>query len=328
MPAIGPVGKCVQSGMGYRIGIAGVSGYGGGEVLRIAVRHPELEVAEVYGESSAGKRLSALFPQWKVPDLEVRTFDPAAVDVDVLFASLPTGASREPLARVPAGVRIVDIGGDHRPPQYDGTDWVYGLADAFPDRCRAATRIANPGCFPAASLTALLPIADLINGPVIIDAKTGVSGAGRGGAQAGFGYAEINESVHAYRVGSHVHEPEIATALGGASVTFMPHLVPMTRGIFATCYVPGVKANDARAAAEEMYRGNPFVRIVTDPPKTKWTAGSNLAFVSYHDTATHLVACGAIDNLGKGAAGMAVQNGNLMLGLDPGAGLHGTPLWP
>ncbi|MEM6562478.1 MAG: N-acetyl-gamma-glutamyl-phosphate reductase [Planctomycetota bacterium] len=313
--------------MTHRIGIAGVSGYGGGETLRIALAHPAYEVAVVYGEGSAGKSLSALFPQWDVPDLMVQPFVPEDVDVDLLFASLPTGASLEPLARVPAGVRIVDIGGDHRPPQYAGDDWVYGLPDAFPERSRGARRVANPGCFPAASLTALLPITDQLTGTVVIDAKTGVSGAGRGGAQAGFGYAEINESLHAYRIGDHAHEPEIATALG-AEVLFVPHLVPMTRGILATCYVTGVTAEQARAAATALYAGSPFVRIVEQPPKTKWAAGSNRAFVSYHDTATHLVACCAIDNLGKGAAGTAVQNANLMLGLEPDAGLQHAPLWP
>ena len=319
----------------FRVGIAGVSGYGGGEALRLCLSHPQFEVTAVYGESSAGKPLAGLFPAWDVPDLTVRAFEPSG-DVDVLFASLPTGLSREPLAAVPDSVKIVDIGGDHR--FVDG--WTYGLADVWPTRVREARRVANPGCYPTATLLALAPLLKnkLVSpkAPIVVDAKSGVSGAGRGGG-ATFGYADVNETLAAYKPLAHGHEPEMQAAAdnlaGGAAgrVAFVPHLVPMTRGLLATCYV-GCDATTEQlaAAARELYAGSPFVRVVDKPPTTKMTAGSNLALVHYAaDPERGLaVAFGAIDNLGKGAAGQAVQNANLMLGLDPAAGLAAPPLWP
>src|SRR5215212_5953761 len=166
--------------MSIRIGIVGVSGYGGGEALRLCATHPAFEVVYVAGESSAGSKLGERFPGiGKLSDLVVQKWDPAALPkLDVLFASLPTGESKEGLARVPAATRIVDIGGDHR--FVDG--WTYGLADVWPERIREATRVANPGCYPAASIAALAPLlANHLIEPsgIIIDAKSGVSGAGR-----------------------------------------------------------------------------------------------------------------------------------------------------
>src|SRR5688572_16451122 len=172
--------------MTIRVGIVGVSGFGGGEALRICASHPAFQVVYAAGESSAGARLVEKFPgiHPKLADLTIEKWDPAALPkLDVLFASLPTGASAEPLARVPRDVKIVDIGGDHR--YVEG--WTYGLADVWPDEVRGATRVANPGCFPAATLAALAPLlAGKLIDPsnVIIDAKTGVSGAGRGGGDS------------------------------------------------------------------------------------------------------------------------------------------------
>src|SRR4051812_9903639 len=164
--------------MSFRIGIVGVSGYGGGETLRLCATHPEFEVVYVAGESSAGSKLSERFPGiGSLGDLRIEKWDPSKLPaLDVLFASLPTGESREPLSRVPSSTRIVDIGGDHRFVE----NWTYGLADIWPDKIRGATRIANPGCYPAASITALAPL--VANGlidvtSIIIDAKSGVSGA-------------------------------------------------------------------------------------------------------------------------------------------------------
>jgi len=325
--------------MSIRIGIVGVSGYGGGEALRICASHPEFDVVYVAGESSAGQKLGERFPGLaaKLAELVISKWDPAgASGVDLLFASLPTGESKEPLAKVPAKVKVVDIGGDHR--FVDG--WTYGLADVWPSEIKKATRIANPGCFPAASLTALAPLvsAKLIepNG-IIIDAKTGISGAGRGGGESKLGYSEVNEDVSAYGLLKHVHVPEMSKAIGkfaSASpppLVFTPHLVPMTRGILATCYAKGKATTEqCLAAAREFYKGRPFVRVATQPPHSKWATGSNLAFVSYAADPDRgiVIAMGAIDNLGKGAAGQAVQNANLMCGLDETTGLEGGPLWP
>lgn len=322
----------------FRAGIVGVSGYGGGETLRLLASHPGFEVAYVAGEGSAGAKLREKFPglSQQLGDLTIHKWDPSALPaLDVLFASLPTGQSKEGLARIPATTRIVDIGGDHR--YVEG--WTYGLADLWPDRIRKSTRIANPGCYPAASLLAIAPLlrAGLVEkgSPIVIDAKSGVSGAGRGGGST-FGYAEVNEDVAAYGLLKHAHVPEIAStiqSLGGdaARLVFTPHLIPMTRGILATCYLTGdATAEQCKAAAMQLYRERAFVRVVDQPPHTKWAAGSNLAFVHYAaDPARRLIlAIAAIDNLGKGAAGQAVQNANLMLGLTETIGLDGTPVWP
>lgn len=322
--------------MSIRVGIVGVSGYGGGEALRLCAGHPAFDVVYVAGESSAGARLVEKFPGiGRLGELTIQKWDPAALpELDVLFASLPTGESKEALARVPARTKIIDIGGDHR--YADG--WTYGLADVWPERVRTATRVANPGCYPSAALLAIAPLlkAKLVSAtaPVIVDAKSGVSGAGRGGGST-FGFAEINEDVSAYALLKHAHVPEIVATIKALSaesprVTFTPHLIPMTRGILATCYLTGdVTAEQCFAAARDMYRDRPFVRVVEKPPHTKWATGSNLAFVSYAAAAGGpVIALCAIDNLGKGAAGQAVQNANLMTGQPETAGLEGTPLWP
>jgi N-acetyl-gamma-glutamyl-phosphate reductase len=327
--------------MSMRVGIVGVSGYGGGEVLRLCATHPTFEVVYVAGESSAGAKLGEKFPGiGKLSDVVIQKWDPNSIpQVDVLFASLPTGESRDALSRVAAATRVVDIGGDHR--FVEG--WTYGLADVFPDQIRKSSRVANPGCYPAASLAALAPLAanKLIDpASIIIDAKSGVSGAGRGGGGT-FGFAEVNEDVCAYGLLKHAHVPEMNSALSqltGAkvSITFTPHLIPMTRGILSTCYckaadgVRGLTTEKCLESASKFYSNRPFVRVTEKPPHTKWAAGSNLAFVSYFaDPDRNLViALGAIDNLGKGAAGQAVQNANLMTGQPETAGLEGTPLWP
>jgi N-acetyl-gamma-glutamyl-phosphate reductase len=322
--------------MSIRVGIVGVSGYGGGEVLRLIASHPTFELVYVAGEGSAGQKLIERFPgAGALGDLVIQKWDPATLpDVDVLFASLPTGESKAGLAAVPGGTKIIDIGGDHRAAE----GWTYGLADVWPEQIKKSTRIANPGCYPAASLAALAPLvaAKLIEPTgIIIDAKSGVSGAGRGGGNT-FGFAEVNEDVSAYGLLKHGHVPEIQATIGqlagaAASITFTPHLIPMTRGILATCYARGkITTADALDAARKFYAGRPFVRVIDRPPHSKWATGSNLAYVSYAaDPERNLViALGAIDNLGKGAAGQAVQNANLITGQPETAGLEGTPLWP
>jgi N-acetyl-gamma-glutamyl-phosphate reductase len=328
--------------MSIRIGIVGVSGYGGGEVLRLCASHPQFEVVYVAGESSAGSRLIEKFPGLtsELSQLAIEKWDPSSLPkLDVLFASLPTGESREPLARIQSSTKIVDIGGDHR--YVEG--WTYGLADVWPDKIRAATRIANPGCYPAAALAAIAPLVDAglhdPARPIIIDAKSGVSGAGRGGGST-FGFAEVNEDVAAYGLLKHAHVPEIRSTVQELSkrklsnVIFTPHLIPMTRGILATCYLQsekGVSTEQCLQAARKFYAGRPFVRVVDKPPHTKWAAGSNLVFVSYASSgepSSPIIALAAIDNLGKGAAGQAVQNANLMCGLPETMGLEGAPLWP
>jgi N-acetyl-gamma-glutamyl-phosphate reductase len=318
-----------------RVGIVGVSGYGGGEVLRLCATHPLFNLVYVGGEGSAGQRLDERFPGiGKLGGLTVQKWVPEALpQLDVLFTSLPSGESREALAKVPTETRIVDIGGDHR----FAEGWTYGLADVWPEQIQGSRRVANPGCYPSASLVALAPllVSKLIEpAGIIIDAKSGVSGAGRGGGTT-FGFAEVNEDVSAYGLLKHAHVPEMVKALSkiagaAASLTFTPHLIPMTRGILATCYARGnATTQDCLAAARKFYEGRPFVQVIEKPPHSKWATGSNLVYVSYaSDDRRTITALGAIDNLGKGAAGQAVQNANLMLGLPETAGLEGAPLWP
>jgi N-acetyl-gamma-glutamyl-phosphate reductase len=329
-----------------RIGIVGVSGYGGSELLRLCFGHPAFEVVYVGGESSAGQTLSRRFPALAGRaggDLAIQPFVPEQIrGVDLLFASLPTGKSREPLARVPDATKIVDVGGDHR--FVEG--WTYGLTElpGQRERIRNSTRIANPGCYPAAALLALVPL--LREGLVepegiVIDAKSGVTGTGRGGA-SDFGYVETNEDLFAYGLEAHPHVREMELALAQvagskASVAFTPHIVPMARGILATCYARPKRATTAARlleAAQSCYRDEPFIRVMPlergRSPHTGWATGSNLAFLSYAVNAQTglVVALGAIDNLGKGAAAQAVQNANLMTGQPETAGLAGLPLWP
>jgi N-acetyl-gamma-glutamyl-phosphate reductase len=325
--------------MSIRVGIVGISGFGGGEALRLIANHPSFELVYAAGEGSAGNPLINHYPgvPHKLAGLVIEKWDPESLpDLDVLFASLPTGTSAEALARVPDSVKIVDIGGDHR--HVDG--WAYGLADVWPEQIKGATRVANPGCFPVATLNTLAPLltAKLIEpGNIVIDAKTGISGAGRGGGNSKFGYAETNENLQPYGLLRHVHMPEMEKTIekmsGGsaAGLVFTPHLVPMTRGLLVTIYCRGrTTTEQCLDAARSCYADRPFVRVTDRPPQTKWVSGSNLSLVSYAaDPERELViAMGVVDNLGKGAAGHAVQNANLICGLSETTGLEGAPVWP
>jgi N-acetyl-gamma-glutamyl-phosphate reductase len=327
-----------------KVGIVGVSGFGGGELLRLVLGHPTFELAYAAGESTAGQKLSQRFPALagrREGDIVIEPFDPAKLPrLDVLFASLPTGKSREPLGKVAAGVKIVDVGGDHR--FVDG--WTYGLTELPGQRAKIAksSRIANPGCYPAATLLALAPLvhAGLIEPEgIVVDAKSGVTGTGRGGA-SGFGYVETSEDIFAYGLESHPHVPEIEQALaqvGGkrSTIAFTPHLIPMKRGLLATCYArpkASVTAERLYEAAHALYSSEPFVRVLAldkgRGPHTSAASGSNFAFVSYavNPNTGLVMALGAVDNLGKGAASQAVQNANLITGQDETAGLAGLPL--
>jgi N-acetyl-gamma-glutamyl-phosphate reductase len=329
-----------------KIGIVGVSGYGGSELLRLVATHPAFSLEYVGGESTAGQALWERVPALaghRLGNLTIRPFVPEETGaVDLLFVSLPTGKSQEPLARVPKATRIVDVGGDHR--FIDG--WTYGLTElpGARERIRSTTRLANPGCYPAATLLALAPLVKegLIEPEgIIADAKSGVTGTGRGGS-SDFGYVETSEDLFAYGLEKHPHVPEMEKALSqlagrAATLTFTPHLIPMSRGILATCYGRprgNPTLEQVYEAARAMYRDEPFIRIMPADkgrsPHTRWAKGSNLVFVSYaiNPRTGHVVAMGAIDNLGKGASGQAMQNANLMTGQDETAGLTGLPLNP
>lgn len=324
--------------MAIRVGIVGISGFGGGEALRLLANHPSFELVYAAGHQTAGQKLVDIFPgiTSSLEHTVIESWTPERLpELDLLFASLPTGSSAKALARVPKKTRIVDIGGDHR----YAADWTYGMADLWPSDILGQSRVANPGCFPAATQITLAPLlkSKLIQSEnIIVDAKTGISGAGRGGG-GGFSYADCNENIIPYGLLNHVHLPEMKKTIerlsgGSASgLVFTPHLVPMTRGIVVTTYCRGdATTEQCIEAARSFYRESEFVRVTNQPPQSKWASGSNMAFVSYAaDPSRNLViGMGVVDNLGKGAAGHAVQNANLMFGLPAGEGLGGMPLWP
>jgi N-acetyl-gamma-glutamyl-phosphate reductase len=329
-----------------KIGIVGVSGYGGSELLRICAAHPTFRLTYVGGESTAGQALWERVPALAghpMGNLMIQSFVPEETGhVDLLFVSLPTGKSKEPLAKVPASTKIVDVGGDHR--FVEG--WTYGLTElpGAREKIRAATRLSNPGCYPAATLLALAPLVKegLVEPDgLIADSKSGVTGTGRGGA-SDFGYVETSEDLFGYGLEKHPHVPEMEQALTllagrAATIAFTPHLIPMSRGILSTCYGRprgNPSLEQLYEAARSMYRNEPFVHVMPTEkgrsPHTRWAKGSNLVFVSYaiNPRTGHVIAMGAIDNLGKGASGQAVQNANLMTGQPETAGLTGLPVIP
>lgn len=341
--------------------IINVTGYAGAELARLLYRHPEVRVTSVTGRSLVGKPLAEAFPHLACYGLTIQ----AEVNgsVDFVFSALPHAASAEALAPlVRAGLPAVDISADFRLKdpqvyaQWYGTEHpapdllptaVYGLAELDREGVRSARLVANPGCYPESALLALAPAlkAGIIASDIIIDSKSGVSGAGRG-LDLKYHFAEADESVSAYGLAGHRHLPEIVqeiARLAGApatpKVTFTPHLIPMSRGILSTCYAPlvpgrlpaGAAAKDAvMDLYQEFYAGEPFVRVVATPPATKHVQGSNLCLVHPTvDTRTErLVVVSVIDNLVKGAAGQAIQNMNLMMGLPEAMGLDGLPLYP
>lgn len=340
----------------YRVGIINVTGYAGMEAARLLWRHPAARLAAATGRSLAGQRLGDAFPHLAVYG-DFAITDEIAGDVDLVMSALPTAASAQACAPfVRAGVPVVDIAADFRlkdPAAF--AEWfgrahpapellpgaVYGLPELNAAAIRAAKLVANPGCYPAASILALAPAiaAGLVDDPIVVDAKSGISGAGRG-TGGGFGYSEVNEDVSAYKIGVHNHQPEIAqelAALRGEGprprVTFVPHLVPMTRGIHATCYAPlrrSVAPSEVMSVYNDFYAGAPFTRVVSSPPHTKHTLGNNMCLVhpAVDERNGMLVAVGVLDNLVKGAAGQAIENMNLMLDLPQEAGLDVPAVYP
>ncbi|GAC1485922.1 MAG: N-acetyl-gamma-glutamyl-phosphate reductase [Candidatus Limnocylindrales bacterium] len=341
--------------MPVKVAVVGVTGYAGGELARLLLRHPEAKLVAAVARSHQGEPLGAVQPHLHgAPDSLRIGADPG--DAEVVFTALPAGeAAKLAPGWLAEGRRIIDIGSDFRlkdPPAYERwygyshpapellADAVYGLTEFARGALPAARVVANPGCYPTASLRGLAPAvqAGRLGPDVIVDAKSGVSGAGRV-VEEGYLFGTIDESVRAYGVPRHRHTPEIAQQLGtmgsafAPRLTFTPHLVPMTRGLIATCYAPladGVSAADVTAAYAALYTGEPFVRVVPAFPPTKATLGSNWCLVHavVDEDNRRLVAVGVIDNLVKGAAGAAIQNLNVMCGFAETMGLEALPLWP
>ncbi|MDO8750793.1 MAG: N-acetyl-gamma-glutamyl-phosphate reductase [Dehalococcoidia bacterium] len=341
-----------------KVGIIGVTGYSGSELARLLLRHPEAKLVAVTGRSAAGKRVPEVMPYlW---DVDLPITESIEESVDIVFSALSSGASAVAIAPfVEKGVKAVDIAADFRlhdaagfkraykidhPAPHLLPKAVYGLSEIHKQAIKRTSLVANPGCYPAAAILALAPAVreGIIGDHVIVDGKSGISGAGRGGLTTNTMdlYAEANENVMAYGLDGHGHQPEIAQELAelreapSAKVTFVPHRIPMTRGILATCYAPlvdgGITKKKVRALYREFYGGEPFVRVSELPPQTKHTLGTNycLVYPTVDEQTGTLVVVSCLDNLVKGAAGQAIQNMNLMFGLPETMGLQGLALYP
>jgi N-acetyl-gamma-glutamyl-phosphate reductase len=336
-----------------RVGIIGASGYTGAELLRLCAGHPALEVAYATGETSAGSLARDLYPSLAAayPDLVFEMFDPAACEgLDLVLLGLPHGESQafvpDLRKRVPhlvdlaADFRLHDAGvyehwyhHEHAAPELLA-DFAFGIPELFREPLRGAPLIAAAGCYPTAAALALAPLvrAGVIEtAGVIVDAASGVSGAGRALKHTSH-YGTVNEDFTAYGLLDHRHTPEIEQA-SGASVLFTPHLAPMTRGILATCYArPAAPTSTAALLGllRETYAEEPFIVVSEAVPSTKATLGSNSAHLTarYDDRTGWVVVLCAIDNLVKGASGQALQCANLALGLDETAGLTNIGVYP
>lgn len=344
-----------------KVGIIGSTGYAGQELVRLLMQHPEAEIVWYGSRSYIDKKYYEVFQNMFeiVDDVCMDdNMEELASKVDVIFTATPQGLcaslvnedvlSRVKIIDLSADFRIKDVsvyeqwyGIKHASPQFID-EAVYGLCEINREKIKNTRLLANPGCYTTCSILTIYPLVreGLIDpDTIIIDAKSGTSGAGRSAKVANL-YCEVNENIKAYGVASHRHTPEIEEQLGYAAgrpilLNFTPHLVPMNRGILATAYAslkPGVTASDIRAAYEKYYKNEKFVRVLDEGvcPETRWVEGSNYVDLNFKvDSRTNrVIMMGAIDNLVKGAAGQAVQNMNLMFGLPEAMGLELVPMFP
>jgi N-acetyl-gamma-glutamyl-phosphate reductase len=358
-PAARPARAAARGHARLRVGIVGATGYVGSELVRLLARHPNAEIVGLQGRERDHEPIGITHAHLSTTSLAVDAELPAGLDA--VFLALPHGAAAH---RVPelaaAGTAIIDLGPDFRLrdpadyPRWYGFEHperpllagaVYGLPElhrgALAELGDAPVAIVgSPGCYPTATLLALAPLARAgLIADLVVDAKSGVSGAGRE-AKAELMFGEVNDSVRAYGVGGHRHVAEIEQELlalgtnpGAAGVDFLPHLVPMTRGILASCHVRPGRAIDQReldALYDDAYHDEPFVSVVPSPPATKHVAGSNHVriHVRWDERTGRVLALSVIDNLVKGAAGQAVQAFNVVFGLPETAGLDQLPLAP
>ena len=337
-----------------RIGIVNVTGYMGAEAARLLHAHPEVELTSVTGRSAAGKPLGEVFPHLAPLGLTVAE---ELGEVDAVVSALPHAASAQALLPyIERGLPVVDLSADfrlRRVEEYEAwygkhpapellSNAVFGLPELHRDEIAAAKLVASPGCHATAAILALAPAvkAGLIEPDIVVDGKTGISGAGRT-LGLSYHFSEANEGVSAYGLGGHRQLPEMTQELGALweapapRITFVPHLVPMTRGILVTCYATlHGESTDATGRIRDLYRDfyreSPFVSVVDEPPATKQTLGSNRCFLypTVDERTGRLIVVSCLDNLTKGGAGQGVQCLNLMLGLPESIGLDGTALYP
>ena len=324
--------------------VAGANGYAGMTAVNLLARHPAVELTQLTSRSYAGKPYSELFPLLDLTGEFVP--EPSPNGLDVIFSCLPhnVGAARVE-TWLDAGLRVIDMSADFRlrdASQYPR--WyqqphpspalleraVLGLPELHADDLRDAQLIAVPGCYSTASILALAPAvsAGLVGSDVIVDAKSGVSGAGRSPG-LGVHFSEVNETLGAYAIEGHRHLPEIVQELDGLAVTFVPHLAPMTRGILATCYfdLKG-SVGELQDAYREFYAGQPFTRVIDKTPTTKLASHSNLCLVNVAAQGRKAVVTAALDNLIKGASGQGVECFNIAFGFDRTTALTGPVQWP
>ncbi len=343
-----------------KVGLIGATGYAGQQLVYLLRNHPSVTLQFVSSRSHAGASFETIYPAHGSDTGLTLIGIERALDsldqIDLLFLALPHGKSAPLVAKALAlGKRVIDLGADfrlkdaeeysrwygetHPHPELLGQA-VYGLPELNRKRIVQSDLIANPGCYPTASVLALAPLiaGNLIDPTTtVIDAKSGVSGAGRSPQTATL-FAEVNESMKAYAMGTHRHTPEIEQTLGGLSehafnLVFTPHLVPMNRGILATCYAqlkPYAKGLSLTKVYERFYEDEPFVRLRNLPPETRWVRGTNFCdlHVTVDNRTNRVLVVSVIDNLIKGAAGQAVQNMNLLYGLKEDTGLTALALAP
>jgi N-acetyl-gamma-glutamyl-phosphate reductase len=342
-----------------RIGILGASGYTGAELVRLLAHHPGADMRLLTGDRAAGQALGTVFPHLGhlgLPKL-IKIDDANWDDVDLVFCGLPHGTTQEVIAKLPRRLKLVDLSADfrladvevyakwyghaHLAPELQ-KEAVYGLTEHARDAVRGARLVANPGCYPTSALMPLIPLVagQLVDADdIIIDAKSGMTGAGRA-AKEEMLFSEVSEGIHAYSVAKHRHAPEIEQGLSNAAgkpiiVNFTAHLMPMNRGILASIYVKlakGASAADLRAALVKRYAEEPFVRVLGGgvSPATRHVRGSNYVSIGvFADRVPGraIVLC-AEDNLVKGASGQAIQNMNVMCGLPETTGLLQEAMFP
>ncbi len=333
-----------------QVAILGASGFAGGELLRLCAGHPQLRPFRLFGDSQAGSALAEVHPHLALayPEARVERFGDDGLDgVDLVFAALPHGESQKVAPEIlRRGIPFVDLGADfrlrdpvayrtwygeehHAPELIDS--FVYGIPELHREAIRDARAVAAAGCYPTAAILALKPLIDaglMDPSSIVVDASSGVSGAGRAAKEA-TAFNTVSESLTAYGLVSHRHTAEMEESLG-AEVLFTPHLAPMNRGILATCYGKATGACDPLAVLREAYASEPFVHVTEKAPATKWTLGSNAVQVTarYDQRTGRVLAISALDNLVKGAAGQMIQCANLMLGLDETAGLPVCGVYP